>query len=56
MNLESSKFNLDNFIRHNHSLERTGDAARFGNKVVLSEWVEKKAVGHSPAAQLKTVR
>jgi hypothetical protein len=37
-----------------HSLERTGDAGRFGSKVILCEWVEKIAVGHAPAAQLKT--
>jgi len=37
-----------------HSLEQTGDAGRFGSKVVLYEWVEKIAVGHAPAAQLKT--
>ena len=28
---------------------------RFGNKVVLCEWVEKIAVGRPPAAELKTV-
>jgi PhzF family phenazine biosynthesis protein len=40
----------------NNSLERTGDAARFGNKFVLCEWVEKMAVVYTPAAQLKAVR
>jgi hypothetical protein len=40
---------------HNNSLERTGDAARFGSKVVGFEWVEKMAGGNAPAAQLKAV-
>ena len=44
------------FAPSNVSLEATGAAARFGNKVVWCEWVENVAVGYAPAAQLKIVR
>lgn len=37
-------------------MDRTGDAARFGNKVVLCGWVEKVAVVRALAAELKAVR
>jgi hypothetical protein len=48
-------YRISEDFSHILSLERTGGARGLARKVVRCELVEKMAVVHAPAAQLKTV-